>query len=34
MENIVLHLKLMRGVRGALLAYMAGHYVKVAHILF
>ena len=33
MENIVFHLKLMRGMRGALLAYVVLHHAKVAHIL-
>ena len=32
MENIVLHLKLNRGVRGTLLAYVVCHHIKVAHI--
>ena len=32
MENIVLHLKLVRGVRGVSLAYVVWHHVKVAHI--
>ena len=32
MENIVLHLMLIRGVRGALLAYVVGCHIKVAHI--
>ena len=33
MENIVLHLKLMRRVRGTLLAYVVWHQIKVACIL-
>ena len=33
MESIVLHLKLVRGVRGALLAYVVWVQVKVVHIL-
>ena len=33
MENIVLHVKFARRVRGAPLAYVAQHHVKVAHIL-
>ena len=33
MENIVLHLKLVRVIRGDPLAYMVQHHVKVAHIL-
>ena len=32
MENIVLHLKLVRGVRGTLLAYFVWCHIKVAHI--
>ena len=32
MENIVMYLKLVRGMRGALLAYVVWHHVKVAHI--
>ena len=32
MENIELHLKLVRGIRGTLLAYVVWHNVKVAHI--
>ena len=31
MENIVLHLKLVRGMRGALLSYVVKHHIKVAH---
>ena len=34
MENIVLHLKLIRGVRGTLLAYVVWHYVMEEHIMF
>ena len=33
MKYIILHLKLMRGIRRTLLDYMVWHYVKVAHIL-
>ena len=32
MENIVFHLKLMRGMRGDILANVVRHHVKVAHI--
>ena len=32
-ENIVLYLKLMRGVRGTPLVYVVWHHIKVAHIL-
>ena len=32
MENIVLHLKLMRGVRGVPLANVVRHHIKMAHI--
>ena len=32
MESIVLHLKLVMGVRGALLAYNVWHHVKDVHI--
>ena len=32
MENIVLHLKLVRGMRVTPLAYVVWHHVKVAHI--
>ena len=32
MENIVLLLKIMRGMRGTLLAYVVQHHIKVAHI--
>ena len=32
MENIVLHLKLVKGVRGSSLAFMVRHHIKVAHI--
>ena len=32
MENIVMYLKLVRGIRGALLAYVVEHHIKVAHI--
>ena len=32
-ENIVLHLKLIRGMRGVPLAYVVQHHIKVAHIL-
>ena len=32
MENIVLYLKIVRGVRGVLLAYVVMHHMKVAHI--
>ena len=33
MENIVLHLKLVRGVRGTPFAYVIRQHIKVAHIL-
>ena len=33
MENIVLHLKLLRGMRGVLLTYVVQHHTKVAYIL-
>ena len=33
MENIILYLKLIRGLRGVSLAYVVWHHVKVAHIL-
>ena len=33
MENIVLHLKLVGGVRGALLAYAVWCHIKVVHVL-
>ena len=33
MENIVLHFKLLRGMRGTPLVYVVWHHVKVAHIL-
>ena len=32
MEDIVMYLKLVRGMRGALLDYVVRHHVKVAHI--
>ena len=32
MENIILHLKLLRGVRGVLLAYAVRQNIKIAHI--
>ena len=32
MENIVLHLKLVRGIRGALMAYLVQRHIMVAHI--
>ena len=32
MENMVLHLKLVRGMRGTPLAYVAWCHIKVAHI--
>ena len=32
MGNIVLHLKLIRGMQGTLLAYVVQNHVKVAHI--
>ena len=32
-ENIVLHLKVFRGVRGVLLAYVVWHHIKVPHFL-
>ena len=32
MENIVLHLKLVRGLRGVLLAYVVWCHIKLAHI--
>ena len=33
MENIILHLKLIRGMRGAPWAYVVQHNIMVAHIL-
>ena len=32
MENIVLHLKFVRSMRGALLSHVVQHHMKVAHI--
>ena len=32
MENIVLHLKLVRGMRGTMLACVVWRHIKVAHI--
>ena len=32
MENIVLHLKLVRGMKGTPLAYVVWHHIKVAHV--
>ena len=32
MENIVMYLKLMRGMRGVPLTYVVQQYIKVAHI--